>query len=272
MSRLLMDTTRALKRLSSHGLALGASLSCLPTNDLSSYSRGGSEITSTGALDTEGPLADDDVVGASDAAAVAEPAASGDEDSCREGCVPPHLALGLDAGTSAVSPGSQDAVAPVSGDAGLNETERDAGVCGPGALLGPDERCFALVTALSPWSEARLSCQERGNGWDLTTIRDPERNAWLAEILGGLLDAWVGASDLEDEGDWYWVGDAQPFWLGPGDAGASVDAAYENWNQGENPEPNGSAGSNCLRLRDNGGWADISCDEVFPSLCEGPRP
>lgn len=273
MSGLMNETTRALKRWSSYGVGLSTGLSCLPNHDLSSYSSGRAELDRGGVLDSEAPLGEDVVVGAMPEAAPADgPVASLGDEACNEGCAPPDLSLALDAGASALTPALLDAVAPTSGDAGFNDTGGDAGPCGRGALLGPDERCFALVTTPSTWSEAQLACQERGNGWDLAVIREPEQNAWLVEISGDVIDAWVGASDLESEGDWRWVGDEQAFWIGPGDTGASVGGAYENWNRGENPEPNGSAGSNCLRLRASGGWADIACDEAFASLCEGPPP
>jgi hypothetical protein len=79
------------------------------------------------------------------------------------------------------------------------------------------------------------------------------------------IDCLVGGSfELLERGD---DRRAQP---GTGADGSAAPGAYVNWNAGPNPEPNGRGASDCLRLRADGGWADIECDTEFAALCEGP--
>jgi hypothetical protein len=167
-------------------------------------------------------------------------------------------------GSDGADPGEADAV-PVA-----SEADAEPSPCAPGALLSPAQRCVALETELAPWSEARAACRARGAGWDLATVDGPDDNAWLADLMAGIDDAWLAGTDEETEGRWLWIGDEQPFWTGTGADGSAAPGAYVNWNAGPNPEPNGRGASDCLRLRADGGWADIECDTEFAALCEGP--
>jgi hypothetical protein len=144
--------------------------------------------------------------------------------------------------------------------------------CGPGESLGPNGRCFIVVDTLLSWAEARTSCVGRGAGWDLGAVRSPALTQLMAEMIG--TQAWIGASDADEEGTWVWVNEGVPFWSGRGD-GVSLNGEYENWNS---DEPNGRANSNCARLvrvpnpavTTNPTWADLECFELLPALCEGP--
>lgn len=135
--------------------------------------------------------------------------------------------------------------------------------------LGPNGHCFFAVGTPLPWLEARLECQARGDGWDLAVIRAPAVDDFVAALTGD--EGWIGATDADDEGAWFWVNDALPFWSGSGARGSAVSSAYENWFIGD---PNGGTASNCARLvRQLGAdWADASCLEPHRSVCEGPAP
>ncbi|MEY4546901.1 MAG: hypothetical protein RL685_3096 [Pseudomonadota bacterium] len=263
---------------------LGA-FACLPSEDLSGYSSGSRRIEPGIALDEALPnLAEvgtpageqPPFTGASSPSAA--PLASSE---CNGECTEPELPLLSDAGPLDPADESQGTVAPndlpvSESDAGAVPASGDAaaavGPCGQGALLAPDDRCVALITAPSAWDAARAACVARGAGWDLAVIRGVERNNWLAGMLDGVADAWVGANDLAQEGSWRWVGDTSAFFTGTGTAGSAAAGAYVRWNTGGTPEPNGGAASDCLRLRASGGWADIPCTTAFAALCEGPQP
>jgi hypothetical protein len=89
-------------------------------------------------------------------------------------------------------------------------------------------------------------------------------------------EAWIGASDAANEGEWVWVDDGTPFWNGTATNGRAVNRAYESWSANQ---PNGGVNTNCARLATtNAGalngtptWADVECEDLRPSVCEGPQ-
>jgi hypothetical protein len=278
--------TRKLTRsgLAPRALVLLALLgvSCLPTDNLSEYSKGGlltepEDGSLNGPSSDELPVAAEDVAAgaASDGAAAdgvlaegAPPLSAGTVDSTSmqapAGQAPDAPSLSLDADAGPVAPG---------GDAAASAADAGGG-CAAGATVGPGvgsgQRCFALVRTPSSWQDARTACQARGAGWELTTIHSAARNSFLTSFLGTLTDAWVGASDTQSEGVWRWLGDNGAFWNGNGATGSAVGNAFVSWTAGTNPEPNGADLSDCLRLRSGGGWADLQCTTLFAAICEGP--
>jgi hypothetical protein len=262
---------------------------CLPTEDLSSYSSQYQRSTpgSEPGVVPEGAVQTAPSVQSAEATPAPAPlTGTGPEaapllaDECSEGCLLPELPLSADAGVAPEEPGGAVSVGSVATidvpaspvDAGVASDAATVGPCGQGALLAPDDRCFALLATPLGWDDARDACEARGAGWDLAVIRSSERNSWLAGMLSGVTDAWVGANDIAQEGSWRWVSDNAAFFTGTGTAGSATAGAYVNWNTGGTPEPNGGAASDCLRLRSTGGWADIACTSTFAALCEGPQP
>jgi hypothetical protein len=181
---------------------------------------------------------------------------------------------GADAGRGGQGNGGRDAESP----APEPEPEPEPAVdCGANASLGPTGRCYVVVGTLLSWTEARSACVERGAGWDLAAVRSPAVTTFLADIGAG--EAWIGASDEEEEGTWVWVNEQVPFWSGSGATGRSLNGEYETWNSNE---PNGGGNSNCARLvvplatnsviPPSTTWADLECFERLGSVCEGPLP
>jgi hypothetical protein len=272
------------RKVASNGLAgrgfvlfalLGAS--CLPTESLSDYSKGGlltqPEESLNGAGSDGSSAGAPDLVG--DGTASDGVAADG---VLTEGA--PSLSTGNVDSASVQAAGGQDPPAsrdagPSSSDAGASAADAGAGSsCIPGATVGPGvngaSRCFAVLTTPSSWQDARTACQATGTGWDLTTIHSAVRNRFVTGLLGTLADAWIGASDLQSEGAWRWLGDGAAFWNGNGTTGSAAGGAFVSWTGGTNPEPNGGELSDCLRLRAGGGWADLQCATLFAAICEGP--
>jgi hypothetical protein len=271
-------------RLASDGRALRGfglfallGVSCLPSDNLSDYSKGGLLITQ----DEDLPSASDEtpIEGSASGLGEGAPGDGAAADGVLTGSAPP-LSTGTVDGTTmeGSSPATLSDV-----DAGPIPTEQpggdaaaaatDAGSvsgCASGATVGPGQRCFALLTTPSSWQDARTACQAKGTGWDLTTIHSAARNSFLASFLGTLSDAWVGASDAQSEGVWRWLGDSGAFWNGNGTTGSAAGNAFVSWTAGANPEPNGGDLSDCLRLRAGGGWADLQCTTLFAAICEGP--
>jgi hypothetical protein len=175
-------------------------------------------------------------------------------------------------------PETEDAGAD-SGDAGAVVTldgGQPAALCASDELLGPEDRCYFFDATLASWATARAACQARGAGWDLARVRLAEQSAFLADAL--TFEAWIGATDAASEGQWLWVGDTGPFWIGNGATGSANAGAYTNWNA---TEPNGATATNCARAlpRSIGGptsnapWADLDCATALGFVCEsGPPP
>ncbi len=149
-------------------------------------------------------------------------------------------------------------------DSGTSSDARTPGACGSDGELGPNGDCYAAGTSDKTWSAARQSCQSRGAGWELATIRDAEENAFVLSITG--FEAWIGATDDANEGSWSWVLDDAPFFE---EDGAVAGAPYTNWNT---DEPNDADGSDCLRILTTGFWADWQCDSVKGYVCQKPAP
>ncbi|MET0412825.1 MAG: C-type lectin domain-containing protein [Polyangiaceae bacterium] len=143
----------------------------------------------------------------------------------------------------------------------------DAAVtCPAGAVLGPSGRCYVAVQNTLSAPAAQRSCNALGAGWDLAAIHDAATNAFLGTLLN--VEAWIGASDDDVEGEWTWVIDDVPFWSGDAETGAPVNGQFELWAGGE---PNGDDTSDCARLVPNPPrWADLECNSQRASLCEGP--
>lgn len=212
-----------------------------------------------------------------------EPAASGGVGGLASSGAPPPAATALAPIPSAPSP-SAGGAAPA--DAGVpppdvppppdappsDAAPEPLGGCVPPESEGPTGDCYILFAATRSWSDAREVCLARGPGWDLATVRSAGENQFLSELGGD--EAWIGASDADDEGTWLWVDDGEPFWRGNG-TGRALDGAFENWNS---DEPNGAGNSDCARLvstarvlTDVGPtWADLECFELLPFICEGP--
>jgi hypothetical protein len=167
-------------------------------------------------------------------------------------------------GTEVADAGTQagDAAAPAPPDG-----------CVVSESLGPNGNCFLPVETALSWDDARLGCRAHGTGWDLAAIRSEETNRFLADVAPA--QAWIGASDAEDEGTWIWVNQGDAFWDGNGVSGSVLNGAFENWNT---DEPNGAGNSDCARLVTAPGgvisalptWADLECFELRGSVCEGP--
>jgi hypothetical protein len=136
--------------------------------------------------------------------------------------------------------------------------------CPAGAALGPSGRCYVAVQNTLTAPAAQRSCLALGPGWDLAAIHDAATNTFLGTLID--VEAWIGASDDDVEGEWTWVIDDVPFWSGDGDTGVPVNGEFESWADGE---PNGN--SDCARLVPNPPrWANLDCGSRRASLCEGP--
>lgn len=131
-----------------------------------------------------------------------------------------------------------DAVVDAPLDAGFDET------C-------VESSCYWLV-GIASWDEAGVRCAERGG--HLVAISSPAEQAlaWTT-AMPAAMPAWIGATDATSEGSWRWTTSEpfEPIWglTQPDNAGGSEHCAVI-W-----PDFDGA-------------WADVSCDSMFPAICE----
>ena len=112
------------------------------------------------------------------------------------------------------------------------------------------------------WQQAEDFCGEEP-GRSLAQVNDRVEDLWLSTVVGG--DTWLGGNALADSDSWAWsyggVQDRVPFWVD----GLPVPGRYTRWQSGL---PSGAG--QCLKLLDNGSWADANCGETHGFVCEQP--
>ena len=81
------------------------------------------------------------------------------------------------------------------------------------------------------------------------------------------MDAWIGATDMRNEGVFSWIGpkhlvNGVKFWEGD-ENGQAIDGRYTNWavsSSGAQTEPNANGEEDCVEMRGGGGhWNDKNC-------------
>jgi hypothetical protein len=252
---------------------MACAASCLPSNELKEYSSAPSVDDVSGGL--EPPPSTGAPSGAGGAGSTGAAADSPAPTAPGSGTGGTTGSSGGTGGTGGAAPGSGGS----GSDAGTSPTPGDAGptpsACAVGELQGPNEHCYFLDAQTATWLTARLTCRARGAGWDLAGVHTAADSAFLAANL--TFEAWIGATDILDEGTWIWVDDGEPFWLGDG-TGAAVAGAFVNWSS---TEPNGARGSNCARAvpralddpNSDARWADLACGQLRGAVCEAfPLP
>lgn len=201
---------------------LAACLACTSLQDLSAYSAGPSDGAAP--PDFQPPAADDNeqpLAPLPDAGAPAAPVAE-----ARDPADLPLLPTG-------------------NADAGA------AGCTGPAEFTAPDSStCYRLGDTTGAWRDARAFCQ--GWGGDLAQVQSPEENSLLSQHTEQ--DAWLGASDVEDEGTFRWVNgddvDLDSLW---------ASAQPDNYEGRED----------CMELRQlDDRWNDAPCMSPKVALCE----
>lgn len=249
--------------------------SCVPLQDLDEYRQ---PNTGTPAVPPAGPAEDP---GGEEAVGSDPPNNAGSAGaSAGEGTPVPSGPLSGTAGASGNgqlggNPSTPDPEALERIDAGVGAADAaPLGPCLTDERLGPNGNCYFVQATPATWATARQACLAHAQGWDLASVRSAADAAFLGQLL--TIEAWIGASDAENEGTWLWINDGAPFWIGGAD-GVPADDAYTNWNA---TEPNGATTTNCARALPPAGpgasngdapWADLDCEQQRGAVCEGPR-
>ncbi|MFO0899405.1 MAG: C-type lectin domain-containing protein [Pirellulales bacterium] len=136
---------------------------------------------------------------------------------------------------------------------------------------------YELLTDLeTTWEEAKAIAEKRvfrGMQGHLATITSAQENEFLALQWGGK-NAWIGASDAEQEGEWKWMTGPEAghvFWRANGDQGEAV--SYANWSRDHGLiEPNNMSGGEHYAIWNWGGagaghtWNDVAPDRTCNSI------
>ena len=106
------------------------------------------------------------------------------------------------------------------------------------------------------WTDSRKRCAQVGG--DIISIRSEEEQMSLIKIIEEKLpgkDAWLGANDITQEGDFDWSD------------GTTID--FHNWNYGE---PNNWREEDCTHMAATFGyrWNDIPCSLKKGYICKIP--
>jgi hypothetical protein len=187
-------------------------------------------------------------------------------------------------GTDAPLDGGSDGDGGAEGIAGsgVGAVGGNGGISGSGGSAGsgvpPDS---ALCNQITNAGHDYLLCQERRTwadansgclaiGMQLIRVDDDAENQWLffnANVpLGVDGEVWLGATDLEVEGEWRWT-DGELFWLGD-NLGSAQNGLFNGWYF---REPNNASVENCAALDTKAAgaeWYDLECDLSKAYACE----
>jgi parallel beta-helix repeat protein len=147
----------------------------------------------------------------------------------------------------------------------------------PEGIFSFDGRFYQYVSESLTWAQARDAAALRTFGGlqgYLVTVTSQEEMDFIIQYIES--ESWMGANDIDVEGDWRWVtgpeglesdGLGRLFWTGEGHYGdgdgQAVNDEYNNWaDRDENGfpgEPNDSGGEDCAQFYSDGEWNDIPC-------------
>jgi YHS domain-containing protein len=148
--------------------------------------------------------------------------------------------------------------------------EREVGANHAAITEQPDDHCelaehdgheYWFCRNDRTWQDARTRCEHVGA--ELARIDDQAENDFVRGEL--VADAFVGANDLDAEGQWRWSDDGAQLWSG-GPTGSPVGGLYSRWLFGQ---PNDFLGEDCAVIDDfTGKWEDQKCHLPRDYVCE----
>jgi hypothetical protein len=186
-----------------------------------------------------------------------------------------------DAGAATVLPGCMPGMERCNGhddncndlidEQACNSLDNGTGDCVGFVIAGrPDHGYMLCPKGAKDYADAQLTCKQQS--MRLAWLETADENADVAAKVKALMsdEVWLGATDVEVEGEWLWDGDhGYQFWAGS-ETGASVDGAFDAWMSGTPNDDNG--GEDCAVLNATTElWGDRSCSTRYAYLCEEPK-
>lgn len=134
-----------------------------------------------------------------------------------------------------------------------------------------DGHTYKLIESTATWEQAKNVAEKMtlgGHSGYLVRIDSAAENKAIFEIVSGRLSSkqrdattpndgsgtafiWLGGSDAASEGDWRWLDNGDPFWLGDFN-GSSVGGRYHNWGV----QPDDATGSEDALAMGLGDWPE----------------
>jgi hypothetical protein len=153
-----------------------------------------------------------------------------------------------------------------------------------------DGHAYEVITSGLTWEDASTAAQNKtmnGTPGYLARIDSNEENAEIFNQLstnipssdfadtlapdgGGSSYVWIGANDIQTEGEWVWVDNAMQFWQGDS-TGTAIGGLYNNW--GNEPDDFNGQDSAGIALNDwplgvAGQWNDVDTDNSLYYIIE----
>ncbi|XP_022082062.1 secretory phospholipase A2 receptor-like [Acanthaster planci] len=118
------------------------------------------------------------------------------------------------------------------------------------------DNCYRLFTDGKTQNDARIACQQ--DQGDLAIITSVEMNSFLADFTEAAgAYAWIGLTDTQTEGTFEWID------------GTPLDPALNVlWGSSA---PNNDNNEDCVVLRANRVWNDVSCFTTKKRICQRPN-
>jgi hypothetical protein len=134
----------------------------------------------------------------------------------------------------------------------------------------PNHGYMLCSGVMRDYSHAQEACAAQG--MRLAWLESADENSQVATKVNSLskdAEVYIGASDIANEGKWYWDGGAQ-FWDGNYN-GKPVNGMYSAWGNGA--PNNGNFSEDCAVLSaGSSSWGDRTCSIKFAYLCEEAEP
>jgi hypothetical protein len=153
-----------------------------------------------------------------------------------------------------------------------------------------DGHTYEVITSGLTWTDASTAAQNRaidGEAGNLARIDSEEENDEIFSQLsnnidpsdfgntsapdgGGASYVWIGANDIQTEGEWIWVDNGAQFWQGD-NTGSAVDGLYNNW--GDEPDDFNGQDAAGIALNDwplgvASQWNDVDTDNALYYIIE----
>lgn len=130
---------------------------------------------------------------------------------------------------------------------------------------------FCLKDGTMSWSKARGVCEAAGGF--LVAIESAAEDRYLASNPAFTESVWLGANDLQTDGEWCFANRdglqaGGRFWLGD-ERGSAPAGAYENWRRDQpNPSDNDPNVDCAFMMKPTGTWTAYACEYDGSFVCE----